>query len=123
VDDKLQQSGLVAAIFALPGLFSLPQGAKDKDTQRSARRPGTSKDLHPPLTRLAQSGSGYEHHLILSLSNNRVASVLGSDLASYRLTRGPVVHVFHPSFHLCPFIPVVNVLSAQGSNGRSCWPT
>jgi hypothetical protein len=48
-----------------------------KDMQRSGGRPGTGDNLHPPLTRLEQSGSGYELHLILSLSNNRVASVLG----------------------------------------------
>jgi hypothetical protein len=59
----------------------------------NARRPETGNDHHRQLTRLEQSGSGYELHLILSLATNRAASVLGRDLASYRLRRGPVVHV------------------------------
>jgi hypothetical protein len=67
-----------------------------KDMQRSAHRPGSGIDLHSQLTRLGQSGSGYEPHLILSLLTNRTASVLGRDLASYRLRRGPAVHGFHP---------------------------
>jgi hypothetical protein len=33
------------------------------DMQRSARRPVTGNDLHRQLTRLEQSGSGYELHL------------------------------------------------------------
>jgi hypothetical protein len=72
-----------------------------KDMQRCTYRPGTGNDRHPQLTRLDRSGSGYELHLILSLSTNRAASVLGRDLASYRLIGGAVVHVlsslsFHP---------------------------
>jgi RNA polymerase sigma factor (sigma-70 family) len=61
----------------------------------SARRPGTGNDLHPQLSCLDQSGSGDERHLIVAMSTKRAASVLGRDLASYRLRRGPVVHVFH----------------------------
>ena len=45
------------------------------------------------LTRLEQSGAGYELHLIVTLSTTRAASVLGRDLASCRLRGGPVVHV------------------------------
>jgi hypothetical protein len=77
-----------------------------KDMQRCTYRPGTGNDRHPQLTRLDRSGSGYELHLILSLSTNRAASVLGRDLASYRLIGGAVVHVLSslsslssPSFH------------------------
>jgi hypothetical protein len=64
------------------------------DMQRPSAIDGS--DLHPQLTPLERSGSGYDLHLILSLSANRAASVLGRDLASYRLRRGPIVHVFHP---------------------------
>jgi hypothetical protein len=67
-----------------------------KDMQRSAPRLGRGNDLHSQLTRLEQSGSGYELHLILSLSANLAASVLGRDLVAYRLRRGPGVHVLSP---------------------------
>ena len=67
------------------------------------------------LTRLEQSGSGYELRLILSLSGNRAASVLGRDLASYRLRRGPAVHVFRlPGAQLAlPFRDAIDRLAAQ----------
>jgi hypothetical protein len=69
------------------------RAAKGVQLTRSARRPGMGNDLRPQLTRLEQSGSGYELHLVLSLSANCAASVLGQDLASYRLRRGPAVHL------------------------------
>jgi hypothetical protein len=59
----------------------------------SARRPGTGNDRHPQLTRLDLSGFGNERRLIVTLSVNRAASVLGRDLASYRLRHGALVHV------------------------------
>jgi hypothetical protein len=58
----------------------------------------TGNDLHPQLTRLEQSGASYELHLIVTLSTTRAASVLGRNLASYRLRRGHGVHVLSSGF-------------------------
>jgi hypothetical protein len=61
--------------------------------QRSARRSETENELHSQRTRLDQSGSGYELHLVLLLSANRAASVLDRDISSYRLRLAPAAHV------------------------------
>jgi hypothetical protein len=86
--------------------------------QRSARRPETGNDHHRQLTRLEQSGSGYELHLILSLATNRAASVLGRDLASYRLRRGPIVHVLSSACGLCRHCNGVSPVAIEVEDGR-----
>jgi hypothetical protein len=53
-----------------------------QDTHRSARWPGAVNVLQPQLTRLEQSDSGDELHLVIPLSANRTASELCQDLGS-----------------------------------------
>jgi hypothetical protein len=73
------------------------------------------------LTRLEQSGAGYELHLIVTLSTTRAASVLGRDLASYRLRGGPVVHVlssFSSGFWalvICRYRPLAHIRVLPGA--------
>jgi hypothetical protein len=113
-----------------------PSPAQRSQRTCSARRPGTGNDLQPQLTRLEQSGSGYQFHLIvpclanarrrfsaeisprtasggallcMSFHPKRAPSVLGRNLASYRLRRGAVVHVFHP-LKAIPSIPVAETV-------------
>jgi hypothetical protein len=103
------------------GLQRTCSASQRSQRTRSARRPGTGKDLQPPLTRLEQSGSGYRFHLIVPcLPNERRR--FSAEISPRTASGGAMLcKSFHPQARRCCaslFIlkrgDVVQVISSSG---------